>query len=337
MKPILTKTLLLLLAVCVFSTSNVMASSDDHEHEHQNKQHKPAAQQPTEGDHHDEHEGHDEHEEEAKLQLDDKTLKEFGVKIETAKSGQIEKTKLFPGEISIHLDYLAHITPRFPGVVKKIYQHIGDTVKKGDLLAVIESNDSLTPYKIKSPISGTIIEKHLTLGESVEANSHAFEIANLNTVWVTFSVFQDKFGEIEKGQSAIIQSSNGKHQMNGVISYISPTVDQHTRTQMGRIVISNKNNHWKPGMFVDVNVVFSRLKGDVVVPNSAIQKIDNKPFIFIKENDNFDPHPVQLGESDTQHVIVKSGLNRGAEYVSDGGFILKAEFEKGSLSDGHNH
>ena len=356
MKPILTKTLLLLLAVCVFSTSNIMASTDDHEHEHKDKQHKPTVQHSNKADHdthsddkedhHDEHddhdahgkkEGHDEHEEEVKLQLDAKTLKEFGVKIETAESGQITKTKLFPGEISIHLDYLAHITPRFPGVVKKIYQHIGDTVKKGDLLAVIESNDSLTPYKIKSPISGTIIEKHLTLGESVEANSHAFEIANLNTVWVTFSIFQDKFGEIEKGQSAIIQSSNGKHQMNGVISYISPTVDQHTRTQMGRIVISNKNNHWKPGMFVDVNVVFSRLKGGIVVPNSAIQKIDNKPFIFIKENDEFDPHPVQLGESDTQHVIVKSGLNRGEKYVADGGFILKAEFEKGSMSDGHNH
>ncbi|MCP4050873.1 MAG: efflux RND transporter periplasmic adaptor subunit [bacterium] len=280
---------------------------------------------------------HDMHEEKAVVHMDDKTLKEFGVKIKIAKSGWVNKKGQFPGEIRIHLDYLAHITPRFPGVVKKIYHHIGDTVKKGDLLATIESNDSLTPYKIASPISGTIIEKHLTLGESIEANSHAFEIADLNTVWVTFSVFQGKIGEIKQGQNASIQSSNGKDQINGTISYVSPIVDPQTRTQMGRIELSNKNQRWKPGMFVDVNVVYSSIKGKVVVPNTAIQKIDDKPFVFVRKGDAFEPHPVNLGASDEKYVIVKSGLKARTEYVSDGGFILKAEIQKNSMDDDHSH
>ena len=172
-----TKIFIVLLLLVSISTSNtIMASVDDHDHEHkdhhsseQKKQDKEDHHKHTdhhehndfeshsddEDDHHDDHrdhdshDGHDEHsEEETKVHLDQKTMDEFDIRVDTAKSGWIKKTKLFPGEIAIHLDYLAHVTPRFPGVVKKIYRHIGEDVKKGDVLAVIESNDSLTPYKI---------------------------------------------------------------------------------------------------------------------------------------------------------------------------------------------
>ena len=289
-------------------------------------------------DRHEDHDDHDDHEnEDIPLHLDDKAVSEFGIKIETAKRGWIKKKALFPGEVTLHLDHLARVTPRFPGVVKHIYSHIGDEVNKGDRLAVIESNDSLTPYNMTAPISGTLIEKYLTLGESVEENSHAFKIANLETVWVTFSIFQDKVGEISKGQKAIIQSSNGKYKTQGTISYVSPIVDPHTRTQMGRIAISNTPHDWKPGMFVDVEVVFSTIKGSVVVPRTAVHKMANKPFIFVKDGDDFDPHPVQLGAFDANQVIVTSGLTPRARYVADGGFILKAELEKGAMGHGHSH
>lgn len=347
----------LILTSVIFTNHSIVASVVGHEHDH--KEHHSKNEKKLDKDNHhkhtdhhkqndyeshnddederDGHDQHDEHKEENPVYLDKKTIDEFGIKLDIAKGGWIKKTKLFPGEITIHLDYLAHVTPRFPGVVKKIYKHIGEDVKKGDALAVIESNDSLTPYKITSPITGTIIEKHLTLGESVEENSHAFEIANINTVWATFSIFQDMFGEIKKGQRAVVLSSNGKHKITGTISYISPTVDQHTRTQMGRIVLSNKNHHWKPGMFVDVNVVFSSIKGEIVVPKTAIQHIDNKPVIFVKENDEFEPHVVMLGKSDLDSVAILSGINDGMEYVSKGGFVLKAELEKGSMGHGHSH
>lgn len=341
--------IVLVLIASIFSSYSVMASEDDHRHDHKehhsNTEKKLGSKSHHEHNHdednHQDHEKHDHHddqgEEETKVDLDQNTIEEFGIKIDKAKSGWIKKTKLFPGEITIHLDYLAHVTPRFPGLVKKIYKHIGEDVKKGDVLAIIESNDSLTPYKVVSPISGTIIEKHLTLGESVEANSHAFEIANINTVWATFSIFQDMFDEIKKGQKAVVLSSNGKHKINGTISYISPTVDQHTRTQAGRIVLPNRDHHWKPGMFVDVNVVFSKIKSDIVVPKTAIQYIDNKPVVFVKDDGEFEPHSVVLGESDVDSVVILSGLNKGLDYVSDGGFILKAELEKDSMGHGHVH
>jgi len=312
MKYPLTKAIVLGILFSLILTSTMMAAVDEHGHQ-------------------------DHEEEEAVLHMDDKLLKEFGVKLTVAKSGHLQKTARFPGEVMIHLDYLAHITPRFPGVVKKIYRHIGDVVKKGALLAVIESNDSLTPYKIRSPITGTIIEKHVTIGESVEAHSRAFEIANLNTVWVTFSIFQDKLGEIKKGQKAIIQSSNGKYQVQGIVSYVSSVVDPETRTQTGRIVLSNQDLIWKPGIFVDVTVLFSKLKGDVVVPLSSVHKIDNKPFIFVQDHDGFVPEAVQLGDSDKDQVVVLSGLETGMTYVSEGGFIMKAELEKGAMGDGHSH
>jgi membrane fusion protein, heavy metal efflux system len=285
----------------------------------------------------DNHDNHGEHNDEPVLQFEDSVLQEFGVNVDVAKAGTIQENKLFPGEVTIHLDNLAHITPRFPGVVKKIVKHIGDTVQKGDVLAIIESNESLSSYELTAPLSGTIIGKNITLGESIEANSPAFEIADLSSVWVDFSVFQDSIGTIKIGQKTVVQLTNGELSENGVVSYVSPTIDAHTRTQLGRVVLSNDYQIWKPGMFVDVFVTIKSIYGSIVVPKTAIQKIENKTVVFVKNKNVFEPYPVELGDHDKKNVHIKSGLKAGMVYVSEGGFILKAELEKGDMGHGHAH
>jgi membrane fusion protein, heavy metal efflux system len=126
--------------------------------------------------HHDEHEGHEEHGEEAEEhhEITPETLQEFGVKFATVSRGVLEEIIELPGEIQIDPNRLAHITPRFDGVVKDVFKYTGESVKKDELLAIIESNESLTDYELRSSIDGIIIDMHLTKGETAQKSEHFF-------------------------------------------------------------------------------------------------------------------------------------------------------------------
>jgi membrane fusion protein, heavy metal efflux system len=92
------------------------------------------------------------------------------------------------GKISPVEHKVAHIIPRFSGIVREGRKHVGDAVKKGEVLAVIESNQSLQPFDIRSQVDGTVINGHLVIGEFVPENQWVFIVADLSEVWTDFFV-----------------------------------------------------------------------------------------------------------------------------------------------------
>ena len=98
------------------------------------------------------------------IDLSENEITEFDIKIGTVQPGKLQIHLTVPGEVVVPPDNLAHIHPRFPGMVKEVKKHIGDRVREGEVLAIIESNESLTEDQIKSIINGPIIEKHITRG-----------------------------------------------------------------------------------------------------------------------------------------------------------------------------
>lgn len=85
--------------------------------------------------------GHDEHEEEQVIRMTETEMKQFGVEVTMAGSGKLDSEISLPGEVAINADRLAHIVPRIPGVVKEVRKRSGDRVKKGEIMAVIESRE----------------------------------------------------------------------------------------------------------------------------------------------------------------------------------------------------
>ncbi|MFQ5652881.1 MAG: efflux RND transporter periplasmic adaptor subunit, partial [bacterium] len=240
-------------------------------------------------------------------------------------------------EIVIEPDRLAHIVPRFPGIVKEVRKHIGDRVKKGQVLAIIESNESLAPYEVKSLIAGTVTDKHLSLGEVITDDSHAFTITDLSSVWANLSVYQKDLPYVKIGQKVVISAGPDMPETNGTISYISPLLDEATRTAIARVVLSNPDGHWRPGLFVAGHVETGAVQADVVVPKTALETIDEQTVVFVKTQEGYEPHPVSLGRSSNTHVEILSGLSAGQRYVTKGGFTLKAELAKSSFESGHAH
>src|SRR5262249_26230889 len=99
------------------------------------------------------------------LKLSDEKIAAAGIELQTAGPAVLQQGLSLNGIIQPNQEALVQVTPRFPGVVRDVHRRVGDQVAKGDLLATVESNQSLTSYELKAPIAGTIIDRSLSLGE----------------------------------------------------------------------------------------------------------------------------------------------------------------------------
>ena len=299
----------------------------------------PAHAEPTEKQDVDTHAGHDHAEEPAgaALILSDRDIHDFGIEVAEAGPGIIVTTLDLPGEIHPDDDKLAHLTARYEGVVTEVRARVGQRVGKGDVLAVIESDESLAPYALTTLISGTVIEKHITLGEAVSRDRLPFVIADLDTVWLDLFVNQRDLQRVTTGQTVHVEHRPTGSSVAGSISYISPVLEESSRTATARVVLDNRSGRWKPGMFVTGKVELDRLQAPVVVSAGAVFTVHEHPVVFIRVHDGFEPREVRIGAENGSLVQILSGLEPGEQYVSEGGFTLKAELEKSSFDDGHNH
>ena len=264
-------------------------------------------------------------------------LEEFDIQLATAGPGVFEIHKDLTGEIRPDPERLAHIVPRFPGIVLEVRKQIGDRVKKGEVLAIIESNESLAPYEVRSLIDGTVIEMHLTRGEMVNDATHAFIVADLSTVWANLNVYQKDLPYIRVGQKATVTGIEATLHYTGTISYVSPVVDETTRTATARVVVPNPHRRWRPGMFVSARVVVDAIQAPLVVPKTALETYENQTVVFVKNDEGFEPRPVVVGRTNDQFAEILGGLSPGEVYVAKNGFTLKAELLKESFGGGHGH
>jgi len=192
-------------------------------------------------------------------------------------------------------------------------------------------------YAVTAPFDGTVIEKHITVGESVKDDSSIFVIADLSTVWVDIRIYQKDLPHIRANQEVLVLASHGGQQAKGILSYISPMVDEKTRTAPGRIVLDNRNGAWRPGMFITARIAVDAYELPLVVPRSALQNFEGRQVVFVRTPEGFKPQPVQLGRANDELVEVVAGLVPGQEYVRKGAFTLKAQLSKETFGDGHSH
>jgi cobalt-zinc-cadmium efflux system membrane fusion protein len=256
-----------------------------------------------------------------------------GVRLATAGPGEVDLGVQLPGEVRPNADRIAHVAARFPGIVREVRKHVGDAVKAGDVLAVVES-EHLAPFEVRAAFDGTIIDKHIAPGEAVGREDPAFIIADLATVWVTISVYQQALDEVRIGRPVVITANPAALEATGTVSYIAPVVDQATRTASARVVLPNADGAWRPGLFVTATV-FDPIRADVVVPRRAIQTVDGKPVVFVAESDRFERRAVTLGRIGRTRAEVVTGLAPGDRFADERSFLVKAELGKGV--GGHEH
>ena len=284
----------------------------------------------------DDHPHGDEHEEDL-IVLSPDEMEEFNIQVAEAGPGVIVLTRSLPGEVKVNGNRIAHIVPRYSGIVTEVRAQVGDAVKENQVLAVVESDESLAPYEMTTFIAGTIIEKHMTLGEPVSRETDSFVVADLSTVWIDITVYLRDLDLIKVGNETMVRSGSRGSSVSGKISYVTPVVDEHTRTATARMVVDNPDGYWRPGMFVMAEIRTGEFSAEVVVPTSAVHTLEGRSVVFVEEHEGFEPRPVEIGRKSGEWMEIVSGLEPGERYVSIGGFTLKAELGKDSLGDGHAH
>ena len=338
----LARVIIILLLVFPLITAHVeMAWAEDNHTGHNHDEHEDNKNE------HAEHEDHTDHTDEHILKIGKDVLTEFGIELAVAGPGVIEDHIELPGEVVVSPQRLAHMVPRFPGVVKEIHKQIGDNVVYGDVLAVIENNESLVPYEVKSLIDGVVMDVHLTKGEVTTGslgesgvtvgNTQGFIIADLSFVWVNLSVYQKDLPYIRVGNEVMISAGSAIPEIRGKISYITPFLDEKTRTAVARAIIPNHDGAWMPGLFVTGMVMTNDTAVSLMILKSAIETIEGETVVFLDTENGFKKQAIEVGRENDLHAEVVSGLHSGQKYVSKNGFTLKAELMKSEFEDGHVH
>jgi cobalt-zinc-cadmium efflux system membrane fusion protein len=264
-------------------------------------------------------------------------MDELGIELDQVGPKNLQMHVDLTGEVVPDPDKLAHIVPRFAGVVKKVYKEIGDNVKKDEVIAVIESNESLVTYDVKSSIDGVVLNLHMTPGELIGDENHIVTIADLSSVWAELNVYQKDLNEIRVGQTAYVYFNEIEEAVKGKIFYLSPTIDKHTRTATARVRLNNSSGNWKPGIFVTAKVLTDLEKVEQAVTLNAIQNYEGQKVVFVKDGDSFRPQPVTIGKTNTKYTEILSGLHKDQTYIAEGAFIIKSELLKESFGGGHAH
>lgn len=283
-----------------------------------------------------EHEGHDEHEGEEIVRVKPEVLREFNIVLGSVGSGVLHETVVLPGEIQFNLETLAYATPRYDGTVTSIDARLAQKVKKGQVLATLESSDTLRPFEVKAPFDGTVVAYKVTPGQTVNAGAALYTIANLDTVWADLRIYQRDLFRVKEGQDVRIVGGHDGLSFQSKIVYVAPTVDEHTRTGLARVIVDNSEGRWKPGQFIKGSISIDEHASDLLLPRSALLTYEGKQAVFIQTEEGFEPRPVKLGHSDAESFEVVAGLEQGDIIVLRNPISLKAELGKGSFG-GHNH
>ncbi len=182
------------------------------------------------------------------------------------------------------------------------------------------------PAVIRSPISGTVVERLITPGQLLTAGSTpAFTVADLSTVWVMANVFEGDLATVHHGQLATVSSSVSPAPFSGTVDYVSALVDPSSRATAVRLLVRNRDDLLKRDMYVRVSIKSNVNRNGILIPSSAVQRDDeNLPFVFVETpNGTFGRRHVTLGAHVDDNYEVLSGLTPGEKIVTDGALFVQ--------------
>lgn len=179
---------------------------------------------------------------------------------------------------------------------------------------------------ILSPQGGTVIAKEALEGLSVTPMVHLYVIADLSRVWVVAEVHERDLAQVKVGQPAtlVIDAHPGRG-FAGQATFISPTLDQSTRTARVRFEFPNRDGALKPGMFATVNLE-ADLGSGLAVPSDAVIDTGERQIVFVAHaGGHFQPRAIRLGVALDGAYQVLEGLEAGEAIASQGQFLLDSE------------
>ena len=201
----------------------------------------------------------------------------------------------------------------------------------------VSPESSGTQYSLRSPMDGTLLEKHIAMGESLSAEARVFTLANLDTVWAEMMIPENNLSNIRLGSPITVYAQASEAKTTGTVSHIQSAVEASSQTVEAHAEIANPKGLWKPDMFVTVALQSTGVKVPLAVPRAALQPFENNWVVFVpgSHENTLKAQVVRTGRESQDWVEITAGLKAGQKYIAKNAFLVKAELEKSSASHSH--
>ena len=256
-----------------------------------------------------------------------------GVKVETAGPATLVETISLYGRIVPADSHRRDVGARFPGQIRAVRKQLGDTVKAGDALAVIESNESLQTYTVTAPIGGVITERNANEGEQT-ADHALFTIVDPSVVWAELGVFQRDRARVRPGAAVSVKAADADVTIDGQVDRIDVQAGANQMVT-ARVTLKNPQGELLVGSFVTAEVAVARHEVPLAVKRSGLQPFRDFQVVFERVADTYEVRMLELGREHGEWVEVLGGLQPGAEYVAENSYVIKADVEKSGASHDH--
>jgi len=201
-------------------------------------------------------------------------------------------------------------------------------VSDDEIRRLVETRQSQVNLTLRSPITGTVLEKDVLEGDYIAPERELYVVSDLSTVWVQAKAYQYELPHIELGMPAHVTAPGlPEARYQGKVVFIQPTVDEATRTVQVRIELPNPEGLLKPEMFVEVEIEHEMGEG-LLVPVSAVFRTGKRDIVFRAEKDDrFMPVEVEISPMKfaKERYQVLKGLEAGDHVITSANFLIDSE------------
>lgn len=271
---------------------------------------------------------------EGRTTISSAAAKAGGVTTERATSASLGETLPLTGRIEITPEGRSDVVARYPGRVMSMNAELGQRVQRGQVLARVESSESLQTYSVTAPISGVIVEKRVTVG-GVTGGEAMLVVADPTKLHAEFFLYPRDAERVRAGQTVEVTSLAGDHRLTSRIETVLPTADLTNQTLVAHVPISGPVEAWRPGLGVKGSVGVGATAAPLAVRTKAIQPFRDFEVVYAKVGDTYEVRMLEIGRRTPEWTEVLGGLDPGTEYVVDGAFLIRADIEKSGASHDH--
>lgn len=257
----------------------------------------------------------------------------FGLETMIAGPAVLEETITLYGRIEPNAAGVREVRARFDGAIRSVDVALGDTVRAGQTLARIESNESLRPYTIDAPIAGVVTERNANPGEQT-AGRRLFTIVDTSSVWANLAVFIGDRSRVRVGAPVTVTSTLGGPAVEGTVAHLNMLADEN-QAVTARVELDNTDGAWALGTYVAAEVEVAETEVPLAVKRSGLQSFRDFTVVYAQVGDEYEVRMLELGRQGGEWIEVLGGLKPGTRYVTEGSYVLKADVEKSGASHDH--
>lgn len=257
-----------------------------------------------------------------------------GIEIETVGPATIGETRELYGTVQLATTARSEIRGQFPGRIVSVTKQVGDTVKRGQLLARIESSESLQVYPVYSTVSGVVAERNGNPGD-VTFDRALYVIIDPAQTTVVFNIFPKDLAAIQPGMAVQIDTMEGTAIAAARLGQYLPDGNAEAGTALVRASVPNQGGRLRPGMALRGRVTINAVKVPLAVRTEALQRFRDFTVVFANYGQDYEVRMLELGRKSPEWTEVLSGIKPGTPYAAKGAFLIRADIEKSGASHDH--